>query len=113
MRKVCVCAGARGGAELMPDAHAIGKLLARTGVHVWYGGSNRGVMGALSAGVIEAGGRITGVLPATIAALNHFNPDVDMIITADMPTFVRRSSGTVTRSCACLADSVRSTSCLR
>lgn len=86
MSKVCVFAGARGGQELLPAAEQCGKLLAQAGYHVLFGGSSKGVMGALTRGVLTEGGKITGILPASIASLKHYRDDIEIVVTADMPT---------------------------
>lgn len=46
---------------------AVGRELARQGRTLVYGGGNRGIMGILSAAVLENGGRVHGVLPRSMA----------------------------------------------
>ncbi|MBN9659210.1 MAG: TIGR00730 family Rossman fold protein [Acidobacteria bacterium] len=41
----------------------VGKLLARSGIHVIFGGVKTGLMGLLATSVLEHGGQITGVIP--------------------------------------------------
>lgn len=100
--KVCVFAGARGGAELMSDNRLIGAELAKRGCQVYYGGSRKGVMGAVAdgfkawhlthrpttddSGIPDGWVDMIGVLPETIHRLGHFDPDVSNIITSDMPS---------------------------
>lgn len=84
MAKVCVFAGARGCPELLPDAEWFGAELAKRGHHVYFGGSNKGVMGALARGIIAHGGQLTGVLPESIKRLRHYNPSLDLVTTPDM-----------------------------
>lgn len=45
------------------NARELGRLLAAEGIEVIYGGARVGTMGAMSEGVMEAGGKITGVFP--------------------------------------------------
>ena len=45
-------------------AHELGLLLAARGIRLVYGGGGVGMMGAVANGVIEGGGRVTGVIPA-------------------------------------------------
>lgn len=45
------------------NARKLGRLLAAEGIEVIYGGARVGTMGAMSEGVMEAGGKITGVFP--------------------------------------------------
>jgi uncharacterized protein (TIGR00730 family) len=85
MKTVCVMAGARGDAGMMDGARRIGSLLAMAGAYVWFGGSSKGMMGALAEGVLSSEGLITGVLPATIAKLGHYRKDIDIIVSEDMP----------------------------
>ena len=49
--------------KYMNNARELGRLLAAEGIEVVYGGARVGTMGAMSEGVMEAGGRITGVFP--------------------------------------------------
>lgn len=83
-KTICIFAGARGKSYLYDDARLITSDLVRSGWDILYGGSSKGVMGAVCETAKKEGGRITGVLPRKIAALKHFDPDVNMIVTADM-----------------------------
>ena len=47
---------------------AFGALLAREGITLVYGGGNVGLMGALADGVLEAGGKVIGVIPHALIA---------------------------------------------
>jgi uncharacterized protein (TIGR00730 family) len=87
VKKVCVFAGARGSSDLYPDADHIGYGLSQRGCHIFYGGSSKGIMGSLAKGAVRSGiGRITGVLPESIAALKHYDPAIDLIVKPDMPS---------------------------
>jgi len=44
-------------------AYAVGRALAERGVELVYGGGGAGLMGRLSQGVIDGGGRVFGVIP--------------------------------------------------
>lgn len=92
--KVCIFAGARGGSELMSDNRLIGAELAKRGCSVYYGGSRKGVMGAVADGFKDwhrthnSFGDVhnmIGVLPLTIARLNHWDPEVTNVFTDSMP----------------------------
>lgn len=65
VRRICVFAGSQSG--LNPDyaaaAHSLGNELARRGLGVVYGGSSRGLMGAVADAALAAGGEVIGVLP--------------------------------------------------
>jgi uncharacterized protein (TIGR00730 family) len=45
-------------------AGSVGQALARRGIELVYGGGRLGLMGAVADGALEAGGRVTGVIPA-------------------------------------------------
>lgn len=49
--------------KYIKNARELGRLLAAEGIEVIYGGARVGTMGAMSEGVMEAGGKITGVFP--------------------------------------------------
>lgn len=63
--RICVyCASSpHADPEYRLAARSLGGLLAEAGCHVVYGGGCSGSMGALADGVLQAGGKITGVLP--------------------------------------------------
>ena len=64
--------------------------MAEAGIQLVYGGGARGIMGAVARGTLEAGGRVTGIIPrflinkeATQSALGNLD---DVIVTEDMHT---------------------------
>lgn len=65
---VCVfCGSSAGRREAYADsARAMGNLLATRGIGIVYGGSALGMMGALADAALDAGGRVTGVLPRAL-----------------------------------------------
>src|SRR6516162_8367977 len=65
IQTVCVyCASSDRTPEVYLDAASrLGNSLARAGISVVYGGSSLGSMGRMAAAALEAGGRVTGVLP--------------------------------------------------
>jgi len=65
MKRVCVFCGSRPGVgEVYVDAAVqLGRLLASRGLELVYGGGNVGLMGILADAVMEAGGRVIGVMP--------------------------------------------------
>lgn len=68
MRSVCVFLGSNPGTSpnYLLAARALGAELARRGVTCVYGGSNVGLMGVLANSVLEAGGRVVGVIPEAL-----------------------------------------------
>ena len=85
-RTVCVFAGARGPSELHETIKEVGTELASQGCEVLYGGSAKGIMGALARGVAEAGSKAIGVLPERIAALKHHSDLTETVVVKDMPS---------------------------
>jgi uncharacterized protein (TIGR00730 family) len=65
IQNVCVyCASSQQTPVVYLEAAArLGRSLAEAGIGVVYGGSSLGSMGSLAAAALEAGGRVTGVLP--------------------------------------------------
>lgn len=58
------CGSSSGKNEIYTQqAFDTGKKLAELGIHLIYGGSNAGLMGAVANGALSAGGRVTGVIP--------------------------------------------------
>ena len=64
MKSICVFCGSAD--SLHPDyltgARDLGRLLARRGIRVVYGGGKTGLMGAVADGALEAGGEVIGVI---------------------------------------------------
>lgn len=65
MKRVSVFCGSSIGADAAYTAAAeeLGRLLAREGIGLVYGGGNVGLMGKLATAAMEAGGNVTGVIP--------------------------------------------------
>jgi len=56
-------------------AREVGAELAARGIGVVYGGGRLGLMGAVAAGALEAGGEVIGVIPRALAEAEVANPD--------------------------------------
>lgn len=69
-RSVCVFCGSREGRreEYHSAAVALGALLARRQTTLVYGGGSVGLMGVVATTVMQAGGRVIGVIPEALAA---------------------------------------------
>ncbi|TIC89037.1 TIGR00730 family Rossman fold protein [Nocardioides sp. GY 10113] len=65
LRRLAVFLGSRPGADpaFAETAYAVGHRLGERGIELVYGGGSSGLMGALSDGVLDAGGRVYGVIP--------------------------------------------------
>lgn len=65
VKKVCVFCGSSLGTNpiFKEKAYELGKYLAENDIELVYGGSNSGTMGIVADGVLNHGGKVTGVLP--------------------------------------------------
>jgi uncharacterized protein (TIGR00730 family) len=70
LRSVCVYLGSSPGegAAFMATAAAFGRLLARRGCRLVYGGGRVGCMGALADAALEEGGEVSGVITRALKA---------------------------------------------
>ncbi len=69
LRRVCVFCGSRPGKRAIhaQTARALGHAVAQRGWELIYGGGAVGLMGVVATAVLEAGGRVTGVIPTGLA----------------------------------------------
>jgi uncharacterized protein (TIGR00730 family) len=69
MKALCVFCGANFGRRpaYRLAAEQIGRLLARRGITLVYGGGKVGLMGALADAALVGGGRVVGVIPRALA----------------------------------------------
>ena len=65
MRYICVYCGSRAGtdARYQQTAHLMEETLAEQGYGLVYGGGHVGLMGVVAEAVLQAGGRVIGVIP--------------------------------------------------
>ncbi len=70
MRTICVFCGSSVGVQpaYAEAARLLGRELVRRGIELVYGGGNVGLMGVIADAVLEAGGRVTGVIPDAMVA---------------------------------------------
>lgn len=70
VRSLCVFCGSTHGLNpaFATATRELGQLLASRRIDVVYGGGNVGLMGVLADAVLDAGGRITGVIPHALVA---------------------------------------------
>lgn len=73
---ICVFAASsrRPAEEYFHEAQVLGRILAREGVAIRYGGGGVGLMGALADAALQAGGRVTGVIPRFMMELEWGHP---------------------------------------
>ena len=89
IRTVCVYCGSSAGAvpAYHDAARKLGTALAKAGIGLVYGGGNLGLMGTIASAVIEAGGKVTGIIPDfLITEKNALRADHEQIVVPDMHT---------------------------
>lgn len=87
LRNVCVYCGSGPGNNpaYAGAAKALGQALAESGIGLVYGGGSLGLMGTVARATLEAGGRVTGIIPDFLSEKEHMLRIVDeLIVTADM-----------------------------
>lgn len=92
IKSICVYCGSSSGVDNSFEAAArqLGKSMAEQDIRLVYGGGTNGLMGAVASGVMEHGGKVTGIIPdflmrkeRTSGAMDHID---DFIVTQDMHT---------------------------
>ena len=87
MKSVCVYCGSSPGnhADFARAAKAMGLALAERGITLVYGGGAVGLMGLVADACLEAGGRVTGIIPEFLAIREVAHSGVtDMRVVASM-----------------------------
>jgi uncharacterized protein (TIGR00730 family) len=87
IRSVCVFCGSNTGSrpEFTAVATELGTALAAAGLDLVYGGGHVGLMGAVADAALAGGGRVTGVMPATLVAKEIAHRGLtDLRVTATM-----------------------------
>ena len=88
-RRVAVFCGSSGEARpvYFEAARAVGTALAGLGIEVVYGGGRVGLMGAVADAALAAGGRVIGVIPEKLQALEVGHSGLtELHVVADMHT---------------------------
>jgi uncharacterized protein (TIGR00730 family) len=84
---LCVYCGSSPGTDpaFVEAAHALGKILADSGVRLVYGGGSVGLMGVLARAVLEHGGAVTGIIPEFLTKRERPRRlPQELVITRDM-----------------------------
>ncbi|MGH7778511.1 MAG: TIGR00730 family Rossman fold protein [Candidatus Binataceae bacterium] len=87
IKRVCVyCASSRKCAPAYHNgAERLGRILARAGITVVFGGGSNGSMGALAKGALAEGGRVVGVIPRFMDELEWGHRGLsELILVRDM-----------------------------
>ncbi len=82
---ICVYCGSSNGAhaEYADLARAFGTELARREIRLVFGGGKVGLMGVLADAVLAGGGKVTGVIPRQLVALEVAHPGLTEMIVVD------------------------------
>jgi uncharacterized protein (TIGR00730 family) len=87
VKSVCVYLGAKfGNSTLFKDmVLQLGNQIAHSNIRLVYGGSSLGLMGLLATSVIDLGGKVTGIIPENLIALEKPLTSLDeLVITKTM-----------------------------
>jgi len=87
IRSICVYCGSGPGTDpaFIEAAREFGKIMAREGVGLVYGGGSKGLMGAVANSVLDHGGHVTGIIPEFLQDREHtLKRAQEVIITPDM-----------------------------
>lgn len=81
--RLCVFGGSRAGHDprFVTAARSLGRQIAECGLELVYGGGSTGMMGAVAAGCLEAGGTVIGVVPRDLFDDNHLHQGLSQVIT--------------------------------
>jgi hypothetical protein len=86
-RSICVYCGSGAGENpaYAAAARTLGRALADAGIRLIYGGGGLGLMGELARATLEAGGKVTGIIPEFLIQREHMLREVtDLFVTKDM-----------------------------
>ena len=86
-QSIAVFCGSQSGANPLFEQHAaeLGKYLGLNNIALIYGGGNKGLMGAVANAAMEAGGKVTGIIPEILIGWEHQHTGItDLQIVADM-----------------------------
>ncbi|MDQ6902201.1 MAG: TIGR00730 family Rossman fold protein [Bacteroidota bacterium] len=84
---LAVFCGSKSGNNVLYREHAkqLGYMLAQKNITLIYGGSNKGIMGAVADAVLEKKGKVIGVMPKVLNGVEHSHTGIsEMYETEDM-----------------------------
>jgi uncharacterized protein (TIGR00730 family) len=90
IRSICVYCGSQPGRDpaYLEAGRALGKSIAEHGLRLVYGGGTRGIMGAVSSGVMSNGGKVLGIIPEFLmdkeASHHSLSALTEVVVTKDM-----------------------------
>ncbi|MGF1455589.1 MAG: TIGR00730 family Rossman fold protein [Alphaproteobacteria bacterium] len=86
-KAVCVYCGSSAGADprFKAAAETLGRQCAESGIDLVYGGGKLGLMGATADAALKAGGRVTGIIPDFLKAVEvQFEDVTELLVTQSM-----------------------------
>ena len=89
MKSIAVFCGSKSGDNELYEMHAkqLGRLMAKHGIQLVYGGGNKGLMGAVANAVMDNGGMAIGVIPERLAEWDHHHKGLtELVVVTDMHT---------------------------
>ncbi|MYB33603.1 MAG: TIGR00730 family Rossman fold protein [Gammaproteobacteria bacterium] len=83
VKQLCVFCGSKpgNGPAYTEAATALGHAIGKRNMNLTYGGSSMGLMGTVADAVLEAGGKVTGVIPEVLFDHEHDHPGITRLIT--------------------------------
>lgn len=86
LERICVFCGSYSGSRevYVEQARALGREMVSRGINLVYGGGGIGIMGAVADAVIEARGKVIGVIPYALATKERAHPDIEMRVVNTM-----------------------------
>jgi uncharacterized protein (TIGR00730 family) len=79
MKRLCVYCGSGAGKDprFEEAAIALGRAMAEAGIGLVYGGGGNGLMGAVAQTVLDHGGHVTGIIPASLLEFENALEGID------------------------------------
>jgi uncharacterized protein (TIGR00730 family) len=87
LKNVCVYCGSGMGAHpaYAEAARTLGRAMAEAGIRLIYGAGSIGLMGTLARATLDAGGRVTGIIPGFLQSRERVMLDLtELLVTEDM-----------------------------
>jgi uncharacterized protein (TIGR00730 family) len=87
INSICVYCGSGSGADpaFSAAARKLGRMLAKANIRLVYGGGRIGLMGEVARSVLQAGGKVTGIIPEFLKARELMLPDAqELHVVEDM-----------------------------
>ena len=85
LTSLCVYCGSAPGTDpaIAEAAVILGRAMAESGIRLVYGGGSVGLMGTIARAVLDAGGRVTGIIPAFLQSRERPTLDLSELIVTD------------------------------